>query len=113
MTNLTNRVDAFANLNKFKPKTESNPTANKDDIEKISRENGFPSREAQEQKPQKRARFNSGEKKRQLNIKVKESSFERFYDLAEKRGIRVLSDLFDQALAALEKETINNMRKTD
>ncbi|PAV07707.1 hypothetical protein CBG25_04740 [Arsenophonus sp. ENCA] len=113
MPDLTKRVDAFANLNKFKPKTEPNPTANNDDIEKISIENGFPSREPQEPKRQKRARFNSGEKKRQLNIKVKESSFQRFYDLAEKRGIRVLSDLFDQALAALEKETTNNTGKID
>ncbi|MFS1539760.1 MAG: hypothetical protein ACL7BU_14945 [Candidatus Phlomobacter fragariae] len=110
MTNLTNRVDAFANLNKFKPKTEPNPTANNDDIEKISRDNGFPSREPQEKKQQKRSRFNSGEKKRQLNIKVKESSFNKFYDLAEKRGIRVLSDLFDQALAALEKEMSDDMK---
>lgn len=104
MTDSIKRVDAFANLDKFKPKTEPNPTANNDDIERISRENGFPSREAQDQKQQKRARFNSGERKRQLNIKVRESSFQRFYDLAEKREIRVLGDLFDQALDALEKE---------
>jgi len=107
------RVDAFANLNKFKPKTEPKPTANNDDMDKISRENGFPSREAQEPKPQKRARFNSGEKKRQLNIKVKESSFQRFYDLADRREIRVLSDLFDQALTALEKETIDDTKEID
>ncbi|WP_208952397.1 hypothetical protein [Rahnella sp. ChDrAdgB13] len=104
MADLPERVDAFANLDKFKPKATSRPTVNDEDIEKISKDNGFPSREAHPSAAQKRPRFNSGESKRQLNIKVTESSFQRFYDLAEKRGIRVLGDLFEQAITALEEK---------
>lgn len=110
MADLPERVDAFANLDKFKPKATSRPTANNEDIEKISKDNGFPSREAHPPAAQKRPRFNSGESKRQLNIKVTESSFQRFYELAEKRGIRVLGDLFEQAITALEEKDSRESR---
>ena len=102
------RVDPFAGLSKFKPKgelDESQPKADKADIEKISKDNDFPSREARAEKPQKRQRFNSTEPKKQLNIKVSETCHDRFYEMAQSRGIRVLGDLISEALDALEEKT--------
>lgn len=96
------RVDPFSNLGNFKPKGESQRQPDTAVIEKISKDNGFPSREAPETKPPKRARFNSSQPKTQFNIKVTEECKERFYQMAESRGIKVLGDLMDLALDALE-----------
>ncbi|NJP03476.1 stability/partitioning determinant [Pseudomonas sp. hsmgli-8] len=98
------RVDPFANLGSFKPKGDSQRPTNTEVIEKISKDNNFPSREASESKAPKRTRFNSGEPKKQLNIKVTESCHQRFYEMAESRGIRVLGDLVNLALDALEQQ---------
>lgn len=99
------RVDPFASLSldSFKPKGESPRDMDEEVIEKIAKDNNFPSREPQEVKPAKRGRYNSGEPKKQLNIKVTEACHQRFYDMAEKRGIRVLGDLISLALDALEE----------
>ncbi|SEE90615.1 stability/partitioning determinant [Pseudomonas coleopterorum] len=98
------RIDPFANLSSFKPKAEDRKHVDNEVIEKISKDNNFPSREAPQVTPAKRARFNSGAPKKQLNIKVTEACHDRFYDLAEKRGIRVLGDLVTLALDALEEK---------
>ncbi|MDY7563454.1 MULTISPECIES: stability/partitioning determinant [unclassified Pseudomonas] len=97
-------VDPFANLNlgNFQPKTESQRPADKEVIEKISKDNNFPSREAPAPKPAKRSRFNASEPRTQFNIKVTEECKERFYSMAERRGIKTLGDLMDLALDALE-----------
>lgn len=97
------RIDPFANLGSFKPKGEEQRPADIEVIEKISKDNNFPSRAAPEVKPGKRARFNSGTPKKQLNIKVTEACHDRFYEMAEARGIRVLGDLVNLALDALEE----------
>lgn len=99
------RVDPFANisLGSFKPKSETQRPADNEVIEKISKDNNFPSRAPHEEKPLKRGRFNSGVPKKQLNIKVTEDCYDRFYEMAESRGIRVLGDLMSLALDALEK----------
>jgi len=96
------RVDPFLSLGDFKPKAENQRYVEPEVIEKISKDNNFPSRTAQEPKPAKRARFNAGEPKTQFNIKVPVACKERFYQMAESRGIRVLGDLMEQALDALE-----------
>ena len=99
------RVDPFANisLGSFKPKSEIQRPADNEVIEKISKDNNFPSRAPHQEKPLKRGRFNSGVPKKQLNIKVTEDCYDRFYEMAESRGIRVLGDLMCLALDALEK----------
>ncbi len=96
------RVDPFSTLGNFKPKGDSQRPAEVEVIEKISKDNNFPSRVAQEPKPIKRGRFNAGEPKTQFNIKVTVACKERFYQMAESRGIKVLGDLMEQALDALE-----------
>lgn len=104
------RVDPFANLGQFKPKTVE--TANKistdnekiaKDIDRISIENGFPSREAQSATPSKKTRYNSRGARRQLNIKVNESDFDRFYRIAEENQVRSLGDLFGMLLDRFEQ----------
>ncbi|AVB23419.1 MULTISPECIES: hypothetical protein [Pseudomonas syringae group] len=97
------RIDPFANLGNFKPKGEEQRPADVEVIEKISKDNNFPSRAAPEAKPVKRARFNSSSPKKQLNIKVTKPCHDRFYEMAERRGIRVLGDLVSLALDALEE----------
>lgn len=96
------RVDPFSSLGEFKPKGENQRPAEPAVIEKISKDNNFPSRTAQEPTPEKRGRFNAGEPKTQFNIKVTVACKERFYQMAESRGIKILGDLMEQALDALE-----------
>lgn len=96
------RVDPFMNIGAFKPKGESQRPAEKSVIEKISKDNNFPSRVAQEPPPAKRARFSAREPKTQFNIKVTEECKDRFYQMAERRGIKALGDLMELALDALE-----------
>jgi len=101
------RVDAFANisLGDFKPKGDDQRPADAAVIEKVSQKNNFPSREAPAAKPEKRARFSPAAPRKQLNLKVSEDCYQRFYDMAESRGIRVLGDLLALALEALDRES--------
>jgi len=99
-------VDPFAALATFKPKGENQRPADNQVIEKIAKDNNFPSRAAPEVKPAKRGRFNSGSPKKQLNIKVTDDCYERFYAVAENLGIRVLGDLVSLALDALEEKQL-------
>lgn len=97
------RVDPFASLGQFKPKAvDAHSVADPAVIEKISADNGFPSREAQpvQPSPSKRARHKSAEPRVQLNIKVTQACHERFYTMAEERNVR-LGDLLSAALDAL------------
>lgn len=98
------KLDPFANLGAFKPRTDPKPQAVSEDIEKISKDNNFPSRQAAPAEPAKRTRFGSGAPRKQLNIKVNEADIDRFYRMAEEREIRALGDLFKLALDALEEK---------
>lgn len=100
-------ADAFAALSGFDVKPPSEVATNTPEIAKAIQEvadkNGFHSREAKPAKPTKRKRFNSSGNKVQLNLKVEESIRDRFYAMADKRKIRVLSDLLEKAMDALDK----------
>lgn len=98
-----NGVDPFAGLNRFKPKTEQKPEALSSDIDKISRDNNFPSRQAAPETPVKR-RFGASVERKQLNIRVRVDDFERFYRMAEEQQVHALGDLFTLALDALERQ---------
>ncbi len=107
----TDRVDPFKALSQFKPKSETDSVPLSVDIDKLSTDNNFPSREAPnvEQAP-KRKRFGAASKV-QFNIRVDSADQERFYRIAEERGISKLGDLFRQCLDALEElETIKKER---
>ncbi|QLG96706.1 stability/partitioning determinant (plasmid) [Pseudomonas yamanorum] len=94
---------AFANLGSFKVKPASpEPIEGKQlarDIDRVAESNGFHSRQAA---PPKKERFNSTEPKKQLNIRIPIPTHDRFYRMAEERGIRLLGDLMELALDALE-----------
>jgi hypothetical protein len=101
------RVNPFANLSEppafaTKPKTEK-PVA-KDTIERIAEENNFPSRQApkaarvQRRKP----RIYRTGRNQHLGIKATAETVERFYKLADTRGVP-LGELLKQALDALER----------
>mgnify|MGYP001064527834 CR=1 FL=1 len=97
------RVDPFASLSQFKPKTvDAQSVADPAVIEKISQDNGFPSREAQPAQTAtgKRARYKSVEPRVQLNIKVTAECHERFYNMAAERNM-LLGDLLAASLDAL------------
>lgn len=111
-------VKPFAGLGRFKPKGEGEQGAvaslPQAEIDQLAQANGFHSREARpavpaaapaaEAKPvKKRRRFGSSEPRVQLNIKATQAEAERFYKMAEARGIRMLSDLLTLAMDALDE----------
>lgn len=106
-------VKPFAGLGKFKAKAEGEQGAvaglPQEAIDQLAEANGFHSREARPAAPaaakpvKKRRRFGAAKPRIQLNIKATEEEAERFYKMAEDRGIRMLSDLLSIALDALEE----------
>lgn len=99
----TDRVDPFKTLSQFKPKGDKDSAPISIDIDKLSSDNNFPSREApQVEQVSKRKRFGAAPKV-QFNIRVDVADQERFYRIAEERGISKLGDLFAQCLNALEE----------
>lgn len=105
----TEVVSPFASLGQFKAKADvvELPVDTKklqQDIDQVAAANGFHSRDAKPAAPAKakRRRFGASEPKAQLNIKAPPAEVERFYRMAEERGIRVLGDLLTSALDALE-----------
>lgn len=103
----SNRPDPFANLKKFKPKDEDANVAISGDIDAIAHANNWPSREpvrSQEPEGARRRPFGTSAEppKVQFNIRVDEEDKERFYRIAEQKGINKLGVLFKQCLDALE-----------
>ena len=107
------RIDPFANigLDGFKPKGDNQRPTDISVVDKVSRDNNFPSREAPPAKPLKRTRYTAAAAKKQINIKVNEDCHTRFYAMAEDRGI-TLGDLLDLALDALEHANDSNRKST-
>jgi len=95
----------FASLGNFKAKGASTPDkVTKEiqkDIDQVAAQNGFHSREAKPAQPAKTKRFNAAEPKKQLNIKIPVPMHDRYYQMAEERGIKVLHELLGDALDAL------------
>lgn len=100
---MNDRDDPFKRLSQFKPKGDTDSASLSVDIDKLSSDNNFPSREAPQAEPAlKRKRFGAATKV-QFNIRVDVADQERFYRTAEERGISKLGDLFRQCLDALEE----------
>jgi hypothetical protein len=95
------REDAFSNLGNFKPKSSDDPKRSPVDIDKISQDNNFPSREASKPALPKRKRFRGGAATEQLNIKLSAELHQRFYEEAERLGVRTLGDLIKEGLDAI------------
>lgn len=102
----TDRPNPFAQLGRFKPKESDDNTAISSDIDAIASASKWPSREASVDKPAHARRpFGTSAEppKVQFNIRVDDADKERFYRIAEERGIQKLGVLFKQCLDALEK----------
>ena len=101
-------ASAFAMLGNFKAKAPggSSEVTKKieEDINKVAEDNGFHSREAKPLAAGKSKRFNAAVPKKQLNIKIPLDMHDRYYRMAEERGIKVLHELLGYALDALEEK---------
>ena len=104
---MNQRVNPFADLAApvFKPKPRKNErlVAN-ETVEQIAADNNFVSRQpvrTPKEPRRKRRQYTTG-RNRQINIKAKNETIERFYKLADERHVP-LGELFEQALDALDR----------
>jgi hypothetical protein len=102
------RSNPFELLTKFKPKESDRSLALSSDIDALSVNNDFPSRERPTQESGKIRRFKEATSpKVQLNFRAEVVDRERFYDLAQQHGYQKLGDLFKQCLDAFEEKIAN------
>jgi len=104
---MNTRVNPFATLSDppiFTVKAKTEKPVQTETIERIAKENNFPSREAPKQpkEPRRKRRVYTTGRNRQLNIKATSETVERFYKLADDREVP-LGALLELALNALEK----------
>jgi hypothetical protein len=102
----TDRANPFKDIGSlpvFEPKPQPSTPVATDQIERIAKENNFPSRQPAKVKarpPRRIARHRTG-RNQQFNIKATAQVIERFYKLADDRRVP-LGELLEKALDALE-----------
>jgi len=103
------RVNPFADIDlpTFTTKTHAQKPVDKTAIDQIAHDQNFPSRQAIKKEAEvpiirKRRAYITG-RSRQLNFKATSQTAERFYAMADKRGVK-LCELLELALDALEKQ---------
>jgi len=103
------RRNAFADLNaefQTKPQKQEGSTkpVDKQVIEKLAEEHGFPSRRPEKTRaqpnPEPRKRRNATGRNRQINIKTTAEAIELLYKLADAKRVP-LGEIFEEALEAL------------
>lgn len=105
------RANPFADLDlakEFPPATRPAKPVQPAEIERLANDNGFPSRQRSaavvaNPATTRRRRHTTG-RNQQLNLKVTAETLDRFYRMADAREMP-LGELFELALAALERET--------
>ena len=102
------RVNPFGALDEvpvFETKPRSRKPVDANAVDMISIEQNFPSRKAQVPtlEPRKTRRYTTG-RNRQLNFKVTTETADRFYAMADSRGLK-LCELLEKALDALSKDS--------
>lgn len=103
------RIDPFADIMEmpaFEAKPKTQKPVEQEKIDKLSQDAGFPSRQPARatQTPaakRKRRTYTTG-RNQQINFKATAETIERFYKMADQRGVP-LCELFEDALDALEK----------
>jgi len=99
--NSNSRVNPFE-LSDFEPKSNEdlvgNVVINKDIADKISKDNGFPSREPVKNTEKKQRRYRTG-RNVQFNIKATAETVDLFYQIADKENI-TLGELLGKAIKA-------------
>lgn len=99
---MNQRINPFGDLSDFAP--NSPKLENKDVIEKVAADNGFPSRQPAkdiEQPLRPRRRYTTG-RNQQINIKATPETIERLYRIADATK-KPLGEILEKALDALEK----------
>lgn len=113
---MSERANAFTDLDDFAPKPRTAKAVATSAIERVAAENNFPSRQPAaavraapkpeldpSATPARRAvRRHLTGRNQQINVKATAATIERFYRLADERGV-VLGELLEQALDALEQ----------
>jgi hypothetical protein len=103
---MTERVNPFASLADppvFTTKTKTEKAVPTATIERIAEENNFPSRriiKAKKEPRRKRRVYTTG-RNQQFNVRVSLGTQDRFYKLADERGVSIC-ELLELALDALE-----------
>lgn len=103
----TQRVNPFADAvaaPTFAVKPRTTKPVENDQIDQLSREHNFPSRQAAkvpETPTRKRRTYKTG-RNQQLNFKATAATIDRFYAMADKKMLP-LCELLEQALDALEQ----------
>lgn len=107
-----NRVNPFSDLSEapaFEPKTKAAKPIELEKIERLARDNNFPSRHstkaAKIERP--RRRYTTG-RNQQLNFKATAATIARFYQLADGKRLP-LCELLEKALDALELHEKNSI----
>lgn len=110
------RIDPFADIMElpaFEPKPKPpKPVVEKETIDKIAQDAGFPSRQPRKAETapavikRKRRTYTTG-RNQQINFKATAETIERFYKMADVRGIP-LCELLEEALDALDHKTEPN-----
>ena len=104
---IATRANAFGDLSDFQPHPPRPRNVQPEQIDRVAKENGFPSRQPVPpvDKPSRPAvRRHTTGRNQQLNVKATPETIARFYRLADERGV-VLGELLEQALEALEAST--------
>jgi hypothetical protein len=116
---MTERANAFTDLDDFAPKPRATKSVATSAIERVAAENNFPSRrpaatpappvvpsatqqESAEPVARRAVRRHVTGRNQQINVKATGATIDRFYRLADERGL-VLGELLEQALDALER----------
>lgn len=97
-------ADVAAALPTFPTKPKASEPVASDQVERISQEHNFPSRQpvkAKPRPPRRIARHRTG-RNQQFNIKATAETIERFYKLADKKRV-ALGELLEQGLDAIER----------
>lgn len=109
---MSDRVNPFGDLGDFAPSPLKRKADQKDVVDEVAAQNGFPSRQpaattsTSTERPSSRQqrRYTTGRNK-QINIKATDETIQRLYRLADSRGVP-LGELLEQALEALEREIV-------
>jgi hypothetical protein len=108
---MSDRVNPFGDLGDFAPSPLKIKVDQKDVVDEVAAQHGFPSRQpgvatsASAERPpgRQQRRYTTGRNK-QINIKATHETIQRLYRLADSRGVP-LGELLEQALEALERHS--------
>ena len=109
---MTERVNPFADISAlpvFEPKPKAAKPVHKETIDRIAKENNFPSRQVAkvDATPVRRRRAYTTGRNQQINFKATPQTIDRFYKMADERHVP-LCKLLEQALDALDGKGSSN-----